>query len=80
MLSSKYEIWKGNDYGYGTMIQSYAWTGRWIGHAGESIGRDAQLWFSPDTGYIVVALANVDPPAAHQVAAFATARLPLGLK
>jgi CubicO group peptidase (beta-lactamase class C family) len=80
MLNSKYEIWKGNDYGYGTMIQSYPWTGRWIGHAGESTGMDAQLWFSPDTGYIVVALANVDPPAAQQVAAFATARLPLGLK
>jgi D-alanyl-D-alanine carboxypeptidase len=80
MLSSKYEIWKGNDYGYGAMIQSYEWTGRWIGHSGESPGMDAQLWFSPDTGYIVVALANVDSPAAQHMAAYATARLPLSLQ
>jgi D-alanyl-D-alanine carboxypeptidase len=83
MLGSRYEIWKGNDYGYGAMIQSYPWTGRWIGHAngpGEpDSGMDAQLWFSPDTGYIVIALANIDPPAAQQMAEFATMRLPLDL-
>jgi CubicO group peptidase (beta-lactamase class C family) len=77
MLESQYEIWKGNDYGYGAMIQSYEWTGRWIGHAGGYPGMDAQLWFSPDSGYIVIALANVDPPAAQQMADYATARLPL---
>ena len=81
MLDSKYEIWKGSDYGYGAMIQSYWWTGQWIGHAGgqgmENTGMDAQLWFSPDTGYIVIALSNIDAPAAQQMADYATARLPL---
>ena len=79
MLESKYEIWKGNDYGYGAMIQGYDWTGRWIGHAGGYPGMDAQLWFSPDTGYIVIALSNIDPPAAQQMSDYATARLPLKL-
>jgi D-alanyl-D-alanine carboxypeptidase len=59
------------------MIQSYEWTGRWTGHAGGYPGMDAQLWFSPDTGYIVIALANIDPPAAQQMSDYATARLPL---
>jgi D-alanyl-D-alanine carboxypeptidase len=77
MLESKREIWAGNDYGYGAMIQSYEWTGRWTGHAGGYPGMDAQLWFSPDTGYIVIALANIDPPAAQQMSDYATARLPL---
>jgi CubicO group peptidase (beta-lactamase class C family) len=77
MLESRYEIWKGNDYGYGAMIQSYDWTGRWTGHAGGHAGMDAQLWFSPDTGYVVIALANMDAPAAQQLSDFITARLPL---
>jgi CubicO group peptidase (beta-lactamase class C family) len=80
MLDPKREVWKGNDYGYGAMIQSYEWTGRWIGHAGGHPGVDAQLWFSPDTGYVVVALSNVDSPAAQHMADYATARLPLSLQ
>jgi CubicO group peptidase (beta-lactamase class C family) len=77
MLESKQRIWPGHDYGYGAMIQSYDWTGRWTGHAGGYTGMDAQLWFSPDTGYVVIALANSDPPAAQQMSDYATSRLPL---
>lgn len=79
MLRSHYEAWKGFDHGYGAMIQSYEWTGRWIGHAGGGPGMDAQLWFSLDTDYLVIALANIDAPAAQQMSDFATARLPLAL-
>jgi CubicO group peptidase (beta-lactamase class C family) len=77
MLDSKVQIWPGNGYGYGAMIQSYEWTGRWTGYAGGYPGMDAQLWFSPDTGYVVIALSNEDPPAAQQMSDYATARLPL---
>ncbi|HUQ10856.1 MAG TPA: serine hydrolase [Steroidobacteraceae bacterium] len=77
MLEPQQRIWPGNDYGYGAMILSYEWTGRWIGHAGGYTGMDAQLWFSPDTGYTVIALSNMDPPAAQQMSDYVTARLPL---
>jgi CubicO group peptidase (beta-lactamase class C family) len=77
MLTSQWEIWKGRDAGCGTVIQSSAWTGRWTGIAGSHTGMDAQLWFSPDTDYVVIALSNTDPPAAQQISDFATARLPL---
>lgn len=77
MLEPKQRLWPGNDFGYGTMIQSYEWTGRWTGYAGGYTGMDAQLWFSPDTGYVVIALSNEDPPAAQHMSDYVTARLPL---
>ncbi|HEX6637627.1 MAG TPA: serine hydrolase, partial [Steroidobacteraceae bacterium] len=77
MLKPQVQAWKGNDIGYGVTIQSYDWTGRWIGHAGIRVGMETQLWFSPDTGYLVIALANMDAPAAQQMSDFAMARLPL---
>lgn len=78
MLESQREIWKGNDYGYGVMIQSYEWTGRWMGYGSSYPGMDAQLWLSPDTGYVVIALANADAPMAQQMADFSLVRLPQG--
>lgn len=77
MFAAKQRVWPGSDYGYGAMIQSYEWTGKWTGHAGGRPGIDAQLWFSPDTDYVVIALSNIDPPAAQQLSDFATTRLPL---
>jgi CubicO group peptidase (beta-lactamase class C family) len=80
MLDPQHQISRGNAHGYGAMIQSHEWTGRWIGHAGSDPAMDAQLWFSPDTGYIVIALSNIDPPAAQQMVDYATARLPLEVR
>lgn len=79
MFTPQVQAWKGIDVGYGVTLQSYDWTGRWTGHAGSRVGMDAQLWVSPDTGYVVIALANMDPPAAQQMSDYATARLPLSL-
>jgi D-alanyl-D-alanine carboxypeptidase len=76
MLRPHQAVWKGNDFGYGAMRISYAWTGQWLGYASAYTGLDAQLWMSPDTGYVVIALANCDSPAARQLSDFATARLP----
>jgi D-alanyl-D-alanine carboxypeptidase len=77
MLAPHQKIWEGYDYGYGMMFNSYEWTGNWAGHSGGYPGMDAQLWFSPETGYLVAVLCNIDPPAAAQVSDFITARLPL---
>lgn len=49
---------------------------RRIGHGGGAPGMNADLAIYPGSGYVVVALANLDPPAAQDVASFIAARLP----
>jgi CubicO group peptidase (beta-lactamase class C family) len=49
---------------------------RWVGHGGGAPGMNGELKFSPDSGYIVGVLANLDPPAATRIADFIAARLP----
>jgi D-alanyl-D-alanine carboxypeptidase len=77
MLTPHQKVWDGYSYGYGTMFNTAEWTGNWTGHTGGYPGMDAQVWFSPDTDYLVVVLSNIDPPAAKNVSDFITARLPL---
>lgn len=77
MLEPHHKVWEGHAYGYGMMFNTYAWTGNWTGHSGGYPGMNAQLWFSPDTGYVVVVLANIDPPSAQNLSDFITARLPV---
>ena len=50
---------------------------RWIARSGGARGMNADLRMFPDSGWIVVVLANLDPPAAEQWANFISARLPL---
>jgi hypothetical protein len=47
-----------------------------VGHGGGAPGMNGELKFSPDSGYIVAVLANLDPPAASRIADFIAARLP----
>ncbi|HKO04041.1 MAG TPA: serine hydrolase domain-containing protein [Candidatus Acidoferrales bacterium] len=49
---------------------------RMIGHNGGSPGVNAILHIYPESGYVVVALANLDPTAARNMADFIGARLP----
>jgi D-alanyl-D-alanine carboxypeptidase len=49
---------------------------RMIGHNGGSPGVNAELNIYPESGYLVVVLANLDPPAAGRLAQFIGARLP----
>jgi len=49
---------------------------RWVGHGGGAPGMNGDLKFSPDSGYVVAVLSNLDPPAATRVADFIAARLP----
>jgi hypothetical protein len=43
---------------------------RCFGHSGGAIGMSANLEFCPDVGYVVVVLANLDPPAAGRISDF----------
>jgi D-alanyl-D-alanine carboxypeptidase len=46
------------------------------GHAGGAPGMNGTLLISPDTGYVVAALANGDPPQASSLGEFVDRRLP----
>ena len=82
LLNGKYtrllmEPKQGRSYAYGFTTENVPGQGRWIGHNGNDHGMNAEVWFSPETDYVVIVLSNFDPPAATQLAKFITARLPL---
>jgi CubicO group peptidase (beta-lactamase class C family) len=58
--------------GYGFGFQS----GKFFGHGGGAPGMNGDLAVYPDTGYVIVVLSNLDPPAASRVANYIRARLP----
>lgn len=64
-------------YGFGFGIRG---EGEWkhFGHNGGAPGQNGDLRIYPATGYVVVALANLDPPAAGRMVDFISARLPAG--
>ena len=49
---------------------------RCFGHGGGAPGMNGALQICPGTGYVIVVLANMDPPAASRVTDFLTNRLP----
>jgi CubicO group peptidase (beta-lactamase class C family) len=49
---------------------------RFLGHNGGAPGMNGELRIFPDDGYVVVVLANRDPPVAQAAANFITDRLP----
>lgn len=50
---------------------------RRIGHGGGAPGMNGVLWIFPDSHYVIVALANLDPPAAQELARHVAELLPL---
>ena len=61
-------------YGLGFMERDFNGV-RAFGHGGGAPGMNGELLIFP-SGYVVVVLANMDPPAATEVARFIAARLP----
>src|SRR5438874_1690037 len=49
---------------------------RCFGHGGGAPGMNGELEMCPAAGYVVVVLANMDPPAADRISQFITSRLP----
>jgi hypothetical protein len=47
-----------------------------LGHGGGAPGMNGDLRFSPETGYVIIALSNLDPSAATYVSDFIAVRLP----
>ena len=48
-----------------------------FGHSGGAPGQNGDLRVFPESGYVIVALSNLDPPAASRMVDFIAARLPL---
>jgi D-alanyl-D-alanine carboxypeptidase len=63
-------------YGFGMAISGEGAT-RSFGHAGGAPGQNGDLRIYPESGYVIVALSNIDPPAASKMVDFIAARLPL---
>jgi D-alanyl-D-alanine carboxypeptidase len=76
LLSPKVNtVWPEFKYDYGFMETELNGT-RWIGHGGSAPGMNGELWIAPEKGYVVVVLANLDPPTATQLARSLAPTLP----
>jgi D-alanyl-D-alanine carboxypeptidase len=62
-------------YGYGFGVQGEGPLRSW-GHGGGAPGMNGELRVYPRLGYVVVALSNLDPPAASELADFFALRMP----
>jgi CubicO group peptidase (beta-lactamase class C family) len=62
-------------YGYGFTIRDEGGV-RWYGHGGGAPGMNGELRIVPALGYVLVGLANLDPPAASRPIDFVMLRLP----
>ena len=65
-----------SQYGFGMSLTGEGAT-RSFGHAGGAPGQNGDLRVFPESGYVIVALSNLDPPAASRMVDFIVARLPL---
>jgi D-alanyl-D-alanine carboxypeptidase len=62
-------------YGYGFDVQGRGRLGSY-GHGGGAPGMNGELRVFPELGYVVVALSNLDPPAASELVDFFGLRMP----
>jgi D-alanyl-D-alanine carboxypeptidase len=63
-------------YGFGFIVGGKGRM-RWFGHDGGAEGMSASLRVYPELGYVLVGLANVDPPAAERLTEYFSNRMPL---
>ena len=63
-------------YGFGFGVGPPA-SPRRFGHTGGAAGMNGELRVYPESGYVIVVLSNLDPPAATNLSGYVTARLPL---
>jgi D-alanyl-D-alanine carboxypeptidase len=77
LITGKEEIGPGISYAYGFEDHRDAQGNGWVGHGGGAPGMNGDLRMYPASDYVVVVLANLDPPVAQRVADYLDARLPL---
>ncbi len=67
---------RGGKYAYGFEDMRGANGNGYVGHGGGAPGMNGDLKIYPKTGYVVVVLSNLDPPAAQQISDYLDNRLP----
>ena len=77
LITGKEEIENGVSYAYGFVDHRNPEGNGWVGHNGGAPGMNSDLRIYPASGYVVVVLANLDPPVAQRVADYLDARIPL---
>jgi D-alanyl-D-alanine carboxypeptidase len=75
LTAGKVDTPRGVRYAYGFEEAEVNGT-RCFGHGGGAPGMNSDLAICPATGYVVVVLANLDPPAASHISEFIKNRLP----
>lgn len=62
---------------YGFAINGEGGAEHWYGHGGGAPGMNADLRVFPESGTVIVTLANIDPAVANRLAEFYINRMPL---
>ena len=76
LMTRKVESGPGTGYAYGVDDRRDEDGNGWVGHGGGAPGMNGDLRIYPRSGYVVVVLANLDPPAAQRISNYLDARLP----
>ena len=77
LITAKTDVDPGASYAYGFADNRGADGTGFVGHGGGAPGMNGDLRIYPKSGYVVVVLANQDPPAAQHFADYLDHRLPL---
>jgi CubicO group peptidase (beta-lactamase class C family) len=76
LTTGKVKDGPGTRYAYGFEDARDGAGNGWVGHGGGAPGMNGDLKIYPKPGYVVTALANLDPPAAQRITDYLDPRLP----
>jgi D-alanyl-D-alanine carboxypeptidase len=76
LTTGKVDTPRGEKYAFGFMENGAGTPLRHFGHGGGAPGMNGDLQIFPQSGYVIVVLSNLDPPAASRVSDFIVNRLP----
>jgi CubicO group peptidase (beta-lactamase class C family) len=76
LLAGKIDLGYGFEYAFGFFDTRDGNGDGWVGHSGGAPGTNGDLRIYPKSGYVVVVLANVDPPEAQRMTEYLDPRLP----
>ena len=76
LTTGKMNLGPGSSYAFGFVDGRDKDGNGWVGHGGGAPGMNGDLRIYPKSGYVVVVLANFDPPAAQRISDYLDPRLP----
>ena len=76
LITRKVYLGGGLGYAFGFLDGRGEGGNGWVGHGGGAPGMNGDLRIYPRSGYVVVVLANLDPPAAQRISDYLDPRLP----